>query len=305
MYRHVKYKKIISLLMVVIVWIASPAAAEIIWHAPVTVQQEVLPAPDGFKPQTCAVADSPFIMQALATRPQIVIVIDDMGVDMQRTAAITRLPGPLTLAYLPYARHIQTQVDAGRAAGHAIMMHVPMQPEDDGVDPGPNVLRADLSVDELHRRIAANLDAFSGYSGINNHMGSRFTQNRAGMDILMQALHQRGVFFLDSRTHPRSVAQTAAIAAEVMTAERDIFIDHVNDKAAVMAALKAVEKRARQDGSAIAIGHPKDVTIAALAEWLPSLSVRGVQIITLHTLLHRRQQVVIEPTPHTSRLIEE
>lgn len=277
-------------------------AQDIIWDAPVTaddgtfvyevppVEAEPLPPPNA-----CHVADSPFARAWLekghiAGRPVIIIVIDDMGVDARRSAAVAALPYPVTLAYLPYARNVQRQVYAARAAKgrHEIIVHMPMQPESPLADPGPDALLAGLDAAELQRRIDANLDAFTGYRGINNHMGSLFTQDRAGMDMLMADLKKRGVYFLDSRTEPRSVAEDAAHDAGIPATHRDVFLDHVETPAAVAAALKKTETIARSHGVAIAIGHPKDVTIEGLRPWLAGVEARGFTLMTLGDWLHKR-----------------
>lgn len=294
-----------------IVWYTPEIAADAPAHdaaQDTVVYEEALAAPST-TPQPddhCSLAQSPYMLAWLATgaklhtdRPRIVIVIDDMGVDKKRTARMARLPHRLTLAFLPYAHNVQKQVDVAAGMGHEIMMHVPMQPEDDTVNPGPNVLRSDVARDDLAARITANLDAFQGYHGINNHMGSHFTQNRAGMDMLMAELKRRELFFLDSKTHPRSVGGQAAMAAGVMTAGRDVFIDHVATSAGVSKALQDVERYARQHGAAIAIGHPKDVTIDGLAAWLPTLQAKGFETVTLAKLLKERQQQVMQAVHHT------
>ncbi len=276
---------IISAISLFLALLAAPVRAEIVWDTP---------------PVSCAVAESPFAVGWLAAKPQpngrplIAIVIDDMGVDKRRSAAVIGLPAPLTLAYLPYPAHIQRQVDAGRAAGHAIMLHMPMQASQSTVDPGPNVLRTDVEPSELTRRLRANLDAFTGYDGVNNHMGSRFTQNRVGMDSLMAELYTRELFFLDSATHPASVGVAAAIAAEVPAVRRDIFIDHVENSTAIAQALAATERHARKTGAAIAIGHPKDLTVTALAAWLPTLRAKGFEVVSVATLIQHRQAQVMQ-----------
>jgi polysaccharide deacetylase 2 family uncharacterized protein YibQ len=227
-----------------------------------------------------------------------------MGLDRKRSAAVMQLQGRLTLAFLPYARHVQEQADAARARGHTVMMHVPMQPENEGINPGPNVLRGDLGAAELRRRIAVNLNSFTGYTGINNHMGSRFSQDRAGLDVLMPELAARGLFFLDSRTHPLSAAETAAVAAHVPAAHRDVFLDHVETPEAVARALVQTERHAKRYGSAIAIGHPKDVTIGGLESWLPHLQAKGFELVTLDELLRRRRlqvQQAVALTPDARR----
>lgn len=283
--------------------------SRIIWYTPVTaddgahaLHQSDIGSITVEPEQTCAIAQSPFMLAWLATaaqtqahsRARVVIVIDDMGIDKKRSARMARLSTQLTLAFLPYAHNVQAQVDAASAMGHEIMMHVPMLPEGVKIDPGPNVLRGDVSADELRARITANLDGFDGYVGINNHMGSKFTQDRAGLDMLMTELAKRNVFFLDSKTHPKSVAEQVAAEAGLMSAHRDVFIDHVETPQAVAKALAQVEHEARKNGVAIAIGHPKDVTIEGLAAWLPTLKAKGIEVVKLGDMLRALRKDVLQ-----------
>ena len=214
-------------------------------------------------------------------RPRIAIVIDDLGVDKRRTARATALPGPLTMAFLSYATDLDRQTAAARAGGHELLVHVPMQPQSESVDPGPNVLRSDLGGDELLRRLRWCLDRFPGYVGINNHMGSRFTTNDAGMVLVMSELKSRGLLFLDSRTSGASVGARLAVASNVPFAVRNVFLDNENDVAAVRARLAETEAVAIRHGLAIAIGHPRDATLEALPGWLADVVSRGFQLVPI------------------------
>ncbi|MEC7593491.1 MAG: divergent polysaccharide deacetylase family protein, partial [Pseudomonadota bacterium] len=131
-------------------------------------------------------------------RPLIAIVIDDMGVVRRRSDRAAALPGPLTLAFLPYAENVARQSHAARRRGQEIWGHIPMQPMGFNSDPGPNVLDARLGAAEMRRRLMWNLTRFDGYVGFNNHMGSRLTANRDAMDQVMTAAGARGLMFLDS-----------------------------------------------------------------------------------------------------------
>jgi len=219
--------------------------------------------------------------------PMVALVIDDMGLDRQRSAQVIALPGPLTLSYLTYADDLPAQTAAGRAAGHELMLHVPMAPRDIGFDPGPNVLEPGLADAELARRLDWGLGRFAGYVGINNHMGSRFTADRAAMARVMAALDARGLLFLDSRTTGDSVGLSAAAAQGVPAVARDVFLDHERTPDAVAAALVELEDTARRRGYAIAIGHPADVTIEALTAWLPDARRRGLMIVPLSAVVDR------------------
>ncbi|MBO6781860.1 MAG: divergent polysaccharide deacetylase family protein, partial [Alphaproteobacteria bacterium] len=214
-----------------------------------------------------------------AGQPMIAIVIDDMGIDRARSARTVALPAPLTLAYLAYAGDLEAQTAAARTAGHELLVHVPMEPGTAATDPGPNALLTGLSDAELRRRIAWNLAQFDGYVGINNHMGSKATGDTSLMAPVMDELARRGLLFLDSRTAASTVAERTARATGIPALRRDVFLDHDPSPIAVRAALLDLEKVAEQQGFAIAIGHPKDATIAALAEWLPDVRSRGFAVV--------------------------
>lgn len=222
-------------------------------------------------------------------RPKIAIVIDDLGVDRERGARAIALPGPLTLAWLPYAHDLPMQTGAARRAGHELLVHMPMDPRNRAItDPGPNALLVDMPVDELQRRLDWNLSRFEGYVGINNHMGSRFTADPAALAPVMETLKQRGLLFLDSRTSANSAALTVARGEGVPAVARDVFLDHEKSADAVHEALAEVESLARRHGHAVAIGHPRDATLDTLAEWLPGLEQRGFLLVPLSALVRER-----------------
>ncbi len=217
-------------------------------------------------------------------RPMIAVVVDDLGLDRRNADRVARLPGPLTLAFMTYANDVAVQARAARAAGHELLVHVPMQPVDDGLTPGFNVLRPDLSPDELRRRIDWALSRFDGYVGINNHMGSRFTADDAAMSVLFAELHRRGLLFLDSRTTAATVGDAEAARYDVPFARRNVFLDNESSADAVWSQLTRVEEEARRAGFAVAIGHPHDGTIDALQRWLPTLAARGFALVPVSAI---------------------
>ncbi|MFQ5346396.1 MAG: divergent polysaccharide deacetylase family protein [Rhodothalassiaceae bacterium] len=214
-------------------------------------------------------------------QPRVVIVIDDLGLDRVAVRRLAAIPGPLTLSFLPYAPALAEQTAVARAAGHELLVHLPMEPKGVASDPGPMVLASALSAAEFDRRLEWNLDRFPGFVGVNNHMGSRLTENRAAMRRVMQVLRQRGLLFLDSRTTPRTVAEAEAAAAGVPHAARQIFLDNEQDARAVRTQLAKLERMARRRGLAIAIGHPHRETIDALGEWIPAVRRAGIAIAPL------------------------
>jgi len=221
--------------------------------------------------------------------PMIAMVIDDMGVDRKRSERIVALGAPLTLSFLTYAEDLPAQTERARGRGHELMLHVSMEPGSKAVDPGPNVLLTDLGEDELRRRLEWGFARFSSYVGVNNHMGSKFTSDAGAMRIVLEEIKRRGLLFLDSRTSAKTVAAELSRQMGIPTAERNVFLDHVNEVAAVNRQLAEVEALARKHGYAVAIGHPREATIRALGPWLERLNGRGIRLVPLSAVVAGNQ----------------
>ncbi len=226
--------------------------------------------------------------QRTGARPMIAVVIDDVGLRADTNWQSVELPAPMTIAFLPYGQNLQALADAARARGHEVMVHVPMQGRDTA-DPGPHALRLKLAPAEIQKRLEWNLAQFTGYTGINNHMGSQFTENRDGMEVVLRETAKRKLKFLDSRTTSHSAARAVAAALAVPFAERDVFLDNHQDSSYVDVQLAQVEQLARRHGSAVAIGHPHGVTLVAVAKWAKTLDAKGFDLVTVSTVIAKRE----------------
>lgn len=209
---------------------------------------------------------------------RIAIVIDDLGLDRAAAKRVIALPAPLTLAIMSYAKDPQEFAQAGRAAGHELLLHVPMEPEGH-IAPGPHALSTTQTRDEFDRELFWALDRFDGYVGINNHMGSRVTASTDQMSWLFEELERRGLMFVDSRTTKKTVAPMLAAHFGLPFAERNVFLDNELGADALVAQLEVLETEARKNGFAVGIGHPHRGTIAALNAWLPTLAEKGIVLV--------------------------
>lgn len=225
---------------------------------------------------------------AVGDRPMIAVIIDDLGLDRNRSARTVALPGPLTLSYLTYAIGLRGQTAEARRHGHELLVHVPMEPDSANAYAGPNAIGMGLPPDELERRLRWALGRFEGYVGINNHMGSRFTADAEGMSLVLAEIGRRGLLFVDSRTSPRSVARSVAQHLAVPFAERNVFLDDDPSADAVRRQLAELERIALKQGYAVAIGHPRDATLAALEQWLPGLAAHGFVLVPVSAIVRRR-----------------
>ena len=209
-------------------------------------------------------------------RPAITLVIDDMGVMHPYTAQAAALPGPLTLAWFPFARELPEQIAAAAARGHEAMLHMPMQSHSNSIAwTGPDPLRIDLPPQVNQTRLRDAIAAVPNIVGVNNHMGTVATRDPLLMELMAREVRDHGLLFLDSVVVTHSVALSCAEIAGVPSAARDVFIDNDAHPWAINAQIAATEAFARHHGHAIAIAHPRPHTLAALEAWLPTLRAKG------------------------------
>jgi len=224
-------------------------------------------------------------------QPMIAIVLDDVGAAPSDVAGAVALPAPITLSIMTYAANAAGVAEAAHRAGHEIMVHVPMEPINRDADPGPHALLTGLASDEIARRLDWDLAQFSGYVGINNHMGSKFTQDADGMRVVLQELKDRGLLFLDSRTIATSVGDAMAAEIGVTHLARNVFLDDVIDPGDIMKELMRAEAIARKQGFAIAIGHPHPDTIAVLRQWIPEARAKGFVLVPITAIAKKQTGV--------------
>jgi len=228
--------------------------------------------------------------------PKIAIVIDDLGMDIRRSREVVEdLPAPVTLAFLPYGTKTKELSVIGKQKGHHLIVHTPMEADDAKLDIGPMGLKTGMSDEMFERSFNSILQSFDGYEGINNHMGSRLTQDGPAMAHLMQMLKAHHLYFLDSKTIASSVAAEKAREAGIPYTSRDVFLDNDNTKAFVDSALQKLERLALHRGYAVAIGHPRDATIAELKAWIPTLKAKGIDLVPVKDLLEYTA-ITKEPT---------
>lgn len=164
---------------------------------------------------------------------------------------------------------------------------MPMEPKGfPEINPGKGALLMSMTDEELHRQICENLDIIPSIKGINNHMGSRFMENGHRVDILMQELKARELFFLDSRTTPNTVGYRTARELGIKTGQRDVFLDNnSSDEAEIRKNISELAEIAKNEGKAIGIGHPHPATIRSLRDMIPRLKETGIEIVHLSELL--------------------
>ena len=232
--------------------------------------------------------DRPFSRQelppSLPVKPRVALILDDVGFVRDPVEAFFSIGAPLTFAVLPWGEYSQYHAEKAKNHGFEVMLHLPLEPLDPAHAPGPGTLFVDASAEENRQRLRANIRNIPGVTGVNNHMGSKGTQDPALMRLVMEELKAQGLFFVDSFTIEGSVALAAARELGVPAARRDFFLDHYGTED-IPRQLEKLLEAALEEGSAIGILHPRPGAAEALAGFLPRLQAAGVRIVPVSELV--------------------
>ena len=230
--------------------------------------------------------------KALAPPPgkigRVAIIVDDLGRGLKQARQLLAIRQPVTFSILPGEPHAAEVARMAHAAGREVMLHAPMEPQGfPVVDPGDDALLVSYPDEELRERMNALLTRVPHAAGINNHMGSRFTEDERGMAVIMAVLRERRLFFVDSLTSGQSVGTTAARQAGVPILRRDVFLDNVAEVEPIVREIRRLADKARRNGGAVGICHPYPETLKALSQELPRLAGQGIEFVKVAELLGR------------------
>ncbi|MEC9405766.1 MAG: divergent polysaccharide deacetylase family protein [Abyssibacter sp.] len=225
---------------------------------------------------------------AAQARPQIAIIIDDLGYGQRSGQRVLDLPGPVACAFIPDAPHSPIQARQAHAAGKEVMLHLPMEPHS-GARAHPTTLTTHSTANDVQQMLHTAMRDIPHVVGVNNHQGSLLTEQTTHMRWLMDAMDAYPhLYFVDSMTTPRSVALRSARAALIPSTRRNVFLDHVRSRPAIEAEFDRLVRLAERHGTALAIGHPYSETLAVLEARLPELASRGIDLVPVGSLIQLR-----------------
>lgn len=231
-------------------------------------------------------ASSPVAMHPPPPRraARAAIIIDDCGNNWTHAEGFVRAPAPITLAILPHLPYTRQIAREANGAGKGVMLHFPMQAVGP-INPGPGTLREGMSDAETQSLIRENLEAVPYLQGVNNHEGSRITADEHALAMVMKAVQERGLFYVDSMTTADSRGSAVAARLGLRFAERDVFLDNVDDVDAIKAQIRVLIEEARERGTALGIGHARPNTLNAFLEMIPAFAESDVTLVLASDLV--------------------
>lgn len=218
-------------------------------------------------------------------KPRVALIIDDIGYKKKLAKSFIDLDLNLNFSILPSSPHGQELSQYAHEKGKDLLLHLPMEATAKKWHPGPGALLLNMNKSQTTETIRKDLDFLPMAVGINNHMGSLYTENEEAMTLFLSEIKGKDLFFLDSLTSAKSVGFKIAQGLGIKTAKRNIFLDNDKDVTKIINQLESLIKIAEKHGQAIGIGHPYSSTLEALTTSKTLLDERVV-LVPIHELVN-------------------
>jgi polysaccharide deacetylase 2 family uncharacterized protein YibQ len=207
-------------------------------------------------------------------------VLDDWGYNSYHCKNLESINAPLGVAVLPNLPFSQAVIDCARAAGKEPMLHLPLEPHVYREKYSPDyVLRTDMSPADIKKMLTKIFAEMPGVVGVNNHMGSKGTEDPALMTEVLSEIKRRKLFFVDSLTSERSICGEVAKKLKMRIAARDVFLDNRNERQYIERQFAIAERLARKNGHVLIIGHDRALTLQVIKEQVDRLIKEGFEFI--------------------------
>lgn len=220
-----------------------------------------------------------------AQRARISIIIDDLGYSLAPGKILAAMPWPITFAIIPFTPHGAHIAELAHTKKKEVMLHAPM--ETLTRRKWELALNVNMDEQELFRTIDTMLTDIPYVKGVNNHGGSKLTQDRNRMDWVMSYLAQRQLYFIDSRTIASTTAAAAAKGAALAYRSRDLFLDNDRSPEQIHKQLEKLRMISLDKGEAIGIGHPYPETLQTLRKTLPRFQREGIHLVSVSQIVFR------------------
>lgn len=215
-------------------------------------------------------------------KPMIALIFDDLGESLGDLRELYSLGIPITVAVIPNLKFSKNIAHIASRCGFSVFIHLPLEPSE-GVTfktPKYRFISGDLSRREIISTLRQHLNSLRIAIGVNNHMGSKATEDSDLMKIVLSELKKRNLVFVDSRTSLESIAYDQARRQGLICGYNEGFLDAVDDIGEIQKRVNELIAKAKEKGKIIVIAHPRKNTIKFLKEKLPALK-KEVEFITI------------------------
>jgi hypothetical protein len=237
--------------------------------------------PDGQRP-----ADAyrrPFVDDGL---PRIALIVGGLGWDADGSRrAIAQLPPEVTLGFSAYAPDLQSWIDAARAAGHEVLIELPMEPFDyPENDPGEHTLLTTAGAGANIGRLEWLMSRATGYFAVMNYLGERFLTSEPSLTPVLSEISERGVDMVFDGPAAAPLERAGA-SAGLRWASADRALDEGLSANDVQNQLAQLESLALQNGASLGVGFAYPVVVDQVIAWTQEAERRGYALAPASAVL--------------------
>ncbi len=211
-----------------------------------------------------------------AEKTQVALIFDDLGNSLQELHQIYELKVPVTIAVIPGLRFSKNIAHVGARAGFSVLIHLPLEAKEANIHSSDqyDFIGSHMPKNQINRLLNNYLNSIRIAIGVNNHMGSKATEDPQLMAQILRQIKRRGLLFIDSRTSQNSVAYQIAKEKGLKTAQNHAFLDVQNDINIMDEKMEKLIKENRGK-KIIIIAHPKKNTFKYLQDNIGQLKEKA------------------------------
>jgi len=219
---------------------------------------------------------------------RIAFIIDDWGQSTANCRYLKDIPEPIAVSILPGLRHTKDVANCTATNHKLAMLHLPLEALHNYDFYPPNyIIKTSMKPSLASKILDDDLAQLPSIEGVNNHMGSKATEDKPLMKLIFKRIKKQGLFFIDSMTAHNTVCAALADEIGISFGKRDVFLDNVNTREAIVKQILVLAQKARHRGYAVAIGHDRHLTMQVIKDEIPWLEKQGFQIVSIKDLLKK------------------
>ena len=242
--------------------------SSIVYEEPDPPAHQKQPAVVGNK-KTAIIVHDRQMKQQQDRLPKVAVIVDDIGYNYEIGKQLLEMSIELSFSFLPFAPYTKQLEEVAYDMGKTVFLHLPLQPQSAQFDPGPGALLLEDSPAVQREKLQRCLKEVPHAVGVNNHMGSLYTEDKEAMERLMLELSHRSLLFVDSYTTASSVGLKSAKKYGIKSSRRHVFLDNDLSPNHICGQLEKLVKFAVEEGVGVGIAHPHKETLDALKSCAP------------------------------------
>ena len=222
------------------------------------------------------------IKKSRVIKGTICLVIDDFGFAQKKDVQdFFQLNKNITAAIIPGTPYSESIGRYADSIDVETIIHMPMESHEEDNIKYAISLNEKLNAALVEEKIRFAFNEVPTALGMNNHQGSKATENLQLMKDVARTLKNMDKYFLDSFTNPESRGYITMRRYGVPTQLRQVFLDHVEEPGQIKFNLDSLATLSHHMDIAVGIGHVKPITLEVLKKEIPRLETEGYRFIRL------------------------